>query len=309
MSPKKLSLLVLLLIGVIAALLPFLYDVENRSLDDAVRAESRGSYIGLSQGVTHYQLEGPQMGRTVVLVHGFSVPYYIWDPTYDALVNAGNRVLRYDLYGRGYSDRPEADYDGQLFEQQLSELLKRLEISSPVDLFGLSMGGAIAVDYAVRHPEQVRSLVLVDPAHRGRDSTSLLDLPGIGEYLMSVRIAPTMAEGQLSDFVEPEKFPDWADKYREQMKFRGFKRAILSTMRHYFHEDHWASYIALGNQRKPVLLVWGREDQTIPFSQSKEVQEVLGASLLAIAGAGHIPHYEKATIVNPEILRFLAEEN
>jgi len=45
-------------------------------------------------------------GPAVALVHGFSVPYYVWDPTAPELARAGFRVLRYDLYGRGYSDRP-----------------------------------------------------------------------------------------------------------------------------------------------------------------------------------------------------------
>ena len=73
----------------------------------------------LSQGYVHYELGGPVGGEKVVLVHGLSVPYYIWDPTFDALTEAGFRVLRYDLYGRGFSDRPKLRYDADLFDEQL----------------------------------------------------------------------------------------------------------------------------------------------------------------------------------------------
>ena len=61
----------------------------------------------LSDGFTHYELGGPPTGHLVVLAAGFSVPYYIWDPTFSALTEAGVRVLRYDYYGRGFSDRPD----------------------------------------------------------------------------------------------------------------------------------------------------------------------------------------------------------
>ena len=77
------------------------YDPETDSLTDVVRQSTGGSFLKLPDGVVHYELAGAEDARTVVLVHGFSVPYYIWDPTCTALLQAGFRVLRYDLYGRG----------------------------------------------------------------------------------------------------------------------------------------------------------------------------------------------------------------
>ncbi len=82
-----------------------------------------GSFVALSDGCTHYELGGPQDGRPVALVHGFSVPYFIWDPTFRFLADSGFRVLRYDLFGRGFSDRPHLRYDIDLFCKQLRELL------------------------------------------------------------------------------------------------------------------------------------------------------------------------------------------
>ena len=81
--------------------------------------------------MTHYQLAGPPAVHTVVLVHGFSVPYYIWDPTFDGLVAAGFRVLRYDLFGRGWSDRPDARYDPNFFDEQLVQLLGAPGFANP----------------------------------------------------------------------------------------------------------------------------------------------------------------------------------
>src|SRR5512146_2198187 len=114
----------------------FIYRGETRDLDDAARAAAGGSFIRLLHGCTHYELAGPEDQRPVVLIHGFSVPYFIWDSMFAALVSAGHRVLRYDLLGRGYSDRPRVRYDLELFITQLSELLDRLHIAA-AELLGL----------------------------------------------------------------------------------------------------------------------------------------------------------------------------
>src|SRR5258706_1730610 len=108
------------------------YDQETASLTDEARKGAGGSFIRLSDGVVHYELAGPERAGTVVLVHGFSVPYYIWEPTFEALARAGHRVLRYDLYGRGYSDRPRLSYDAETYDLQLLQLLSALKIQEPV---------------------------------------------------------------------------------------------------------------------------------------------------------------------------------
>src|SRR4051812_34564559 len=77
-------------------------DPEKLDIDQSVRAAAPGAFVRLTDGYTHYELSGPPEGRVVVLAAGISVPYYIWDPTFAALVHAGFRVLRYDYYGRGY---------------------------------------------------------------------------------------------------------------------------------------------------------------------------------------------------------------
>jgi len=65
------------------------------------------------------------------------------------------RVLRYDLYGRGFSDRPDTVYNQTCFDKQLCELLTALGNDKPINLIGLSMGGAIAIGFADKHPELV----------------------------------------------------------------------------------------------------------------------------------------------------------
>jgi alpha-beta hydrolase superfamily lysophospholipase len=124
-----------------ARLSNFQFKGETDEMSDHLRQTVPGKFIKLPPGYTHYELYEPGHGTVAVLVHGFSIPYYIWDTTFEDLKNAGIKVLRYDLYGRGFSDRPNVDYDLELFVKQLISLLRKLGIDGPVDLLGLSMGG------------------------------------------------------------------------------------------------------------------------------------------------------------------------
>ncbi len=180
----------LVLLGVLAAL-PFLRDTEHQPLTDEVRARASGRYVRLSQGLVHYEVAGPEHGQPVVLVHGLAVPAYVWDPTFHALAEAGFRVIRYDLYGRGLSDRPEGPYDGAFFTRQLRELLSALGVERPVDVIGLSMGGSIAGAFTASHPERVRKLVLIAP-HNQAVGIGPLGVPVLGEYLNRALVLPML---------------------------------------------------------------------------------------------------------------------
>lgn len=283
-------------------------DQENRTLDDAARRRAPGQFMQLSAGMTHYQIGGPPGGATVLLINGLSTPYNIWDPTFDALTRAGFRVLRYDLFGRGWSDRPASRYDVDFFVAQAMELLDALGIREPVDLGGVSMGGAIVASFAARHPARVRRVMLFDPGYFDGHPLGLsLRAPLVGEYNMAVRIAPGMAQSQWKDFAHPERFPNYLEPYHEQMRYRGFRRAILATLRNFVSQDTSRDYFALGRSGKPVLLVWGRDDRDTPIELSKKVlAAVPQAEFHSIDGARHIPHYEFPEIVNPLVIRFLS---
>src|SRR5215211_8356132 len=123
--------------------MPFSYRDETKELNELTRKQASGSFIQLSDGFTHYELSNAEAEETVVLVHGFSVPYFIYDPTFAFLTQSGFRVLRYDLFGRGFSDRPDTRYNIDLFVKQLADLLNALRFTRPVTLIGLSTGGPI----------------------------------------------------------------------------------------------------------------------------------------------------------------------
>jgi len=282
-------------------------DPEQGPLDDAARTAAGGQYATLSDGRTHYELSGPEGGAPVVLVHGFSVPYYIWDSTKVALTQAGYRVLRYDVYGRGTSDRPDAVYGADLYDRQLGELLDAVGIVGPVHLMGLSAGGFVVGTFGGRHPERVRSVTLIDPIAGPRSSLPWsLRLPVVGPMIWQATAVPGMADGQLSDFVEPAKWPDWPDRYRPQMRYRGFGRALWSSLMALAAVDIDSVYAKLASTSLPVMLIWGEQDNTVPIELAAGVRQAIPqVQFHPIPRAGHLPHMERTDLVNPLLMAFL----
>jgi pimeloyl-ACP methyl ester carboxylesterase len=279
-------------------------NTETSLLDEEARQTAPGQFVDLADGLTHYEIAGPASGQVVILVHGFSVPYYIWDTTFKALTRAGFRVVRYDLFGRGYSDRPDIDYDGELFENQIIDLIYALDLDSPIDFIGLSMGGAITMRFAANNPEWVRKIVLVDPVHQA-SSTPVLP-QWIGSHVLALSLIPGLAEGQFTDFLHPENYPLWAYRYRVQMQYEGFRRAIISTIYEFATEDHLANYRKVQELELLVQMIWGMQDQTLDIAGADTVQSVLDVEYLPVDESGHLPHIEQADIVNPAIVEFLS---
>ena len=285
------------------------YFGETEELNEAVRASVAGSFIQLSDGYTHYELDGPSDGEPVVLVHGFSVPYFIWDPTFAFLTESGFHVLRYDLFGRGYSDRPRVRYDIDLFCKQLRELLDTLGIER-FNLAGLSLGGPISATFTTRYPERVKKLVLVDPA--GAKQVILAKAifseiaPIAGKMISGLFRNRQRAKEFASDFYDPANVKTFVEKYMVHVKYKGFTRAILSTMRNGMLGDFSATYRKIGELGAPTLLFWGRDDQTVPFTYSQVILEAIPqVEFHAFDHCGHIPHYEKPSEANPLLLEFL----
>ena len=283
---------------------------ERAALDAAARAGAPGAFARLSDGVTHYELAGAnEDGRTVVLLSGATVPYYIWDSTAAALVGHGFRVLRYDYFGRGYSDRPALRYDLATYDRQLTELLDTLGIRGPVDVAGVSMGGAIAASFADTHADRVRTITLVDPAIGVSRETPLPLRAAFTGTLALTFGASSMAKGQLDDFVHPERYPDWVSRYEVQMRYRGFRRSILETQRHDVFKRPARSFQTLARSGIPMLVLWGKEDHTVPIAFSDTIRAAFPrAEFHAIDGAAHLPHIEQAAVVDSILLKFLGSQ-
>lgn len=160
-----------------------------------------GSFIKLSQGKTHFRLEGPEDGVPVVIFHGFGVFSFVYQRMTPLLVQRGYRVLTFDFLGFGYSTAaPGTTFNANLFVEQAAELVNAVGMTTPFVLVAHSMGGLMASVFTTRYPELVQRLVLIAPAglpvtksanfymsliHSGKD---LVTLPFVGRYLTKVLI-------------------------------------------------------------------------------------------------------------------------
>ena len=303
----RLLLVPLLLVGVGYATFTLL-DPERRPLDEAARREAPGRFVRLADGVTHYEIAGPDSGRVVVLAAGFSVPAYIWDSLALRLADSGFRVLRYDYYGRGWSDRPDARYDQDLFIRQLGGLLDSVGIGA-VDLAGLSFGGAVVTSFADRYPDRVRSLIYVDPQfNTGRQLRREESSPWAWSVYMVLRGGSDgLADGQLRDFLHPDRHPEWPARYRVQQRFEGTREALRRTRAAIAVAPVQRDQLRrIGAHPRPVLIVWGRQDRVVPFAGSRELLAAMPrAVLVPIDSAAHLPHLEQPDTVAAAVVRFL----
>jgi len=298
------------LLGCVAVLLAYrIKDPERRSLDDNARREAPGRFVRVPDGLTHYETAGPDSGPVVVLAAAFSVPAYISDSLYQRLADSGFRVIRFDYFGRGWSDRPNVTYDLDLFVRQLAGLLDSLRVTAAVDLTAISFGAAIATSFADHHPERVRSLIYIDPVfNTGRQ------LPpeersawAWNVYMVFRGGTDSMATGQLFDFFHPERHPDWPIRYRVQQQFRGSREALRRTRAAIAVAPHQAEEIRkVGRDPRPVLIIWGRQDRVVPISGSRSLLAAMPqATLIAVDSAGYLPHLEQPKLVGSAVVKFL----
>jgi pimeloyl-ACP methyl ester carboxylesterase len=290
-----------------------MFGQEQQDLTAEARRGLPGGFVELPAGVTHYELQGKADAGTVVLIHGNAAPLVTWDRTIGPLCDAGFRVLRYDLFGHGFSDRPGLrTYDRLFYNDQLADLLDALGIASPVGMVGTSQGGSIAACFAAENPGAVSRLALLAPFFdelpgTGSVTYRLMAAPIVGDLLMKL-----VGDGKLSDLsdavVSPQARAVLQPQVAEQFRYRGKRRAILANLRGDALNDATDCYRRLGELGIPVLLAFGSLDQKLPRESMTRLHDLLpDIEYHQIDGAGHLAHYESADQVNPLLVRFLSD--
>ena len=288
-----------------------MFEIGKPKLTSETRKGLSGSFVELPTGVTHYELQGDRDGRRVVLIHGNAAPYVSWDNTIDDLVDAGLRVLRYDLIGHGFTDRPRLrTYNKDLYVKQLAELIDRLAISYPISVVGTSQGGSIGACFAAANPGKVERLALLSPlfddvAGSGSPLAKILSTRVAGELLLQLA-----GDGRLSDLSDRissgDKKAFLESEVAEQFRFRGKRRAILANVRGDSFTNPKAAYVAVKAQGIPTLLTWGTADKLILEDSMRRLRDLLpDIEYHEIDGASHLAHYEYPERINPILSRFL----
>jgi len=266
---------------------------ENVLKDDSFRKTiNSGNFAELSNGFTYYNIDNRFNENTLVFIHGFSVPSYIWEKTYNSAKEKGFKVIKLDLYGRGFSDNPDLDYTDELFANQVIELLQELQITNATFL-GLSNGGRVISKLADIKPNMVDKLVYVSASSFNNHKNTAdknVSKDEINEFIKNRY--PTISSGQLSDFKYPENYPLWDDKYEELLKFKGFARALISTLKNHKNLDLENKEISDSN--KKVYTIWGDSDSVVVYNDIKEKLNKLMPNRFeyTVPNSGHLPHIE-----------------
>jgi len=267
----------------------------------------------------------PANGKTVLLLHGKNFSGFYWERVMRLLAARGYRVVAPDQIGFGASSRPDIHYSFHQMAANTRALLDRLGIARVV-VVGHSMGGMLAVRFALLYPGMVDKLVLEDPI-------------GLEDYRTFVPYASVeeLYKGELNATYESllnyQKgyYTNWKPEYEQYVRDQAW---VLGTGEH--ARDALASALTsemvyeqpvcyeFSRIAVPTLLIIGHEDRTVPGKArlssemkaiagdypklGKKTQEMIrGSKLVEIQGAGHIPHIERPEAFDQALLAFLAE--
>jgi pimeloyl-ACP methyl ester carboxylesterase len=230
----------------------------------------------------------------------------------DPLVRKNFAVLRFDLYGRGRSARPDVTYDPELFAGQLHELVATLQLPAQFHIVASSMGAIVAATFASRHPNAVDRIVLVSPAGLSETFPSivtLLKVPRVGRWYFRHWFKDIMLdhlrENLLADY---RTYPDVLAEVRHQIGLHGSADAMYSTLRRTLLRNHKDEFRGLGGLHRPTRVLWGTEDRLVPFRDSRAALEssIPHHELCAVPHAAHLPQLEQPRRFNALVNRFLA---
>ena len=208
-----------------------------------------------------------------------------------------HRVVRFDLYGRGYSDRPKVRYDVELFKRQIFELTAALGMRAPLNLVALAFGAPIAIMIAEENPEQVKSLSFVAPDGLGVKmsfAAKIGYLPGVGETMLRVA-GDRLLLSRLPEYSDDKDLVSrLAEHFEPTFGIKGFRRGLLSSIRNIPLHRAKASYKAVGESDIPVCVLWGDKDVITPFENAELMRRLLPASEFhSMPDVGHLPQYER----------------
>lgn len=270
---------------------------EDRRLDAGSRQHLRGSFVELSDGITHYELTGPEDGDVAVLVGGLTIPLFYLDDLVPRLHQCGFRTLAYSTYGRGYSDRVRATYDEALFVRQLADLTAGLGVRAGLHVVGSSMGALIAMAYANGHAESVSTLTVIGPAGLRRQVLSpdrMLRNDRVAG-LVARRFGRRLLENHLRHNVrDPDRAADLAKMIRDAYRYEGSIHALFDTLQHVRLSGRAELYHRTHQRGLPTLLLWGSDDQVTPVDDLPQAQALLKPLQCHVVDAcGHMVPFER----------------
>ena len=247
--------------------------------------------------------DGPE---TVVLLHGLLFSHRMYDAQVAALADRF-RCVRMDFRGQGDSEVTRAGYDLDTLADDVVALIERLD-AGPVHLLGFSMGGMTAMRAALKRPDLLKSLVLMNTSaepepKRKRPRFAILNL--IARWIGLKPVAPRILDLLFSDaFLEDSARADERERWLAMVTANdrvGVTRAVKGVIR---RRDILDRIHAID---LPTLIIAAEHDRATPPSRARRMHErIPGSRLIELGGCGHMAPAEAPEAVNRELLDFYA---
>jgi pimeloyl-ACP methyl ester carboxylesterase len=277
-------------------------------------ASPASQFVELSPGFTvHLRDEGPRDAPALLLVHGSNASLHTWEPWVQRL-SESYRVVTLDLQGHGLTGPiPSGCYTSACMAETVEAVRARLGLET-MALAGNSMGGGVAIAYALAHPKRVSALILVDsggaPIRReGRPPIGfrIAQTPLLRDIGALITPRSVIAE-TLDKSVSVKSVANEAavDRYWELLRAPGNREATMQRFAAYGPSKLTPqSFRPLADT--PVLILWGEEDALIPVSAGRWLKSAMPwASLQVYPGIGHLPQEEAADRSAADVRAFLA---
>lgn len=242
--------------------------------------------------------------HTLLLIHGFPLSNAIWAPQYDDLYDLA-RMIGPDLPGHGSSDPPAGPISIELMAEQCADLLDNLEITDPVVVCGLSMGGYVAFEFFKQNPSRVKGLILTatraaadsEAAQSGRNA-AISKIKKKGVETFTEEMLPKLFSPATLD--HDEELVAYIQEIMNQTSQEGAVGALRAM------KDRADSLPLLDKITVPTLIVHGEDDQIIPVEEAMEMQKLIpAADLYILENAGHLPNLEQPDVFNGLVAEFL----
>lgn len=273
----------------------------------------RRRQLRISNLRVHYLSSG--RGPPTVLIHGLGGSCRDWLLNIRALSNHF-LVLAPDLVGFGRSDKPRSfpsDPVTSFFPSLLNHFSTRLGLGS-VNIVGHSMGGLVALQFALQFPRMVNKLVLVDSAGLGKEVPTLLRLLSIPALPASLLSPPkTLLKMVLSDTFHNEEIDidESIEEVYNYLRSEGAKESFLAVTRSIVGLR--GQKIVLSDQLKDItaktLIIWGDQDKSLPVSHAHRAHRlIIDSELHILPQCGHCPQIEKPNEFNTLVTPFLSRD-